>query len=76
MSRRVVSASSTTAVRPSRGAPGPSMATWPSEAPEASRKRSIPPAAAIRSSYAAGSVGSGSQTSRIGIERSAKRRQL
>src|SRR3954471_7606064 len=36
LSFRVDSASRTTAVRPSRGAPGPSIATWPSLAPEAS----------------------------------------
>jgi len=49
LTQRLV-ASGTTAVRPSRGEPGGRKATWPSDAPDASRKMSIPPAAAIRSS--------------------------
>ena len=49
-------------VRPSRGEPGGRNATCPSDAPDASRKRSMPPAAAIRVVVRCGVVGSGSQT--------------
>src|SRR4051812_19234163 len=82
LSRRVLSASSITAVRPSRAEPGGTNATWPSDAPEASRKRAMPPAVAMRPSYASGSLGSGSQTldsgspSGAAISRSANPRQL
>ena len=38
----------TTVVVPSRGEPGGRNATWPSDAPDARRNRSMPPAAAIR----------------------------
>ena len=62
LSRRVESGSATTRVRAEPRCPGGLNATWPSPAPEASRKRSTPPAAAIRSSYASGSAGSGSQS--------------
>ena len=50
LSRRVCSASSTTRLLLSRGEPGGLKAIWPSPAPEASRKRSMPPAAARRRS--------------------------
>ena len=61
LSRRVSSDSGMIRVRLSRGLPGGLNATCPSLAPDASMKKSIPPASAMRASYAAGSRTSGNQ---------------
>ncbi|AKH86190.1 hypothetical protein AA958_32690 [Streptomyces sp. CNQ-509] len=69
LSARVVSASAVIRLPESAAVPGGLNATCPSDAPEASRNRSTPPASASLASYAAGSCGDGNHTASAGIER-------